>query len=75
LSFYKTNINTVPHNENSPAVGGLEYRGIILKTLIGYNEAYYSINPCYKKALFKRLKKEADKLERNCTRLISEEIK
>jgi len=40
--FYKTNINTMLLN-NSPTVGGLEYRGIISKILTGSNGAYYSI--------------------------------
>jgi len=42
---YKTNINTVWLGGSNPIIGGLEYRGIILKILIGSNGAYYSINP------------------------------
>jgi len=61
--FYKTKINTIPINKNTPTVGGLEYRGIVLKILNGSDKACYSINPYYKKALFKRLKKEADNIE------------
>jgi len=61
--FYKTNINTMLMNKNTPIVSGLEYRGIILKIATGSDKAYYSINPYFKKALFKRLKKEAKKIE------------
>jgi len=70
--FYKTKINTIRLNENNPTVGGLECRGIILKELIGADEAYYSINTYCKKALFKRLKKEADRLE-NMNMIASQE--
>jgi len=59
--FYKTNMNTMSISKNTPTVGGLEYRGIILKILNGSDKA---INPCYKKALFKRLKKEAKNIEK-----------
>ncbi|MDR2595453.1 MAG: superinfection exclusion B family protein [Fibromonadaceae bacterium] len=61
--FYKTNINTMSLSKNTPTVSCLEYRGIILKILTGTDKAYYSINPYYKKALFKRLKKEANNIE------------
>jgi len=71
--FYKTNINTMRLSENSPTVGSLEYRGIISKILIGSNGAYYSINPCYKKTLFKHLKKEANRLEKMNTIASQEE--
>jgi len=60
---YKANINTVGLGGSNPIIDGLEYRGIILKVLTRSNGAYYSINPCFKKALFKHLKKEANKLE------------